>query len=217
MMENKYDLINNSDGFLEESIEILNDYIYSNRACYFIELSSLDEELLLFHIKNRKIDIEKEINYINSFKIDENMISFISRRILVAYHYADGIIIDPANEKSIMNHKEIYEQTKKESELISVRALDDLSKYEYVLLGRKVLWISTKDDVPSELENVELLKVDVNAVLSSENWLEEYDFLKLKVMVCNFDVAFVKIGLLSTPLCNFISQILHKIAISKGE
>ena len=33
----------------------------------------------------------------------------------------------------------------------------------------------------------------------------------------DFDVAFVKLGVLSTPLCHFISQTLSKIAIGEGD
>lgn len=216
MKKSKFDLMTSSSNFLDESIEILKDYIYSNRACYFISLSPLDEEVLLFYLNSKQFDRKRELSIIPP-ELFEDVFSFVSKRILVAYHNADGVFVDVDNKASLTHHKDIYEKTKKDSEVVSIHALDDLSNYDYVLLGRKILWISSLDDVPSELNNVKHIKVDVNAIISSKNWIEEYDKIKMEVMISDFDVAFVRIGVLSTPLCHFISQTLSKIAIGKGD
>lgn len=216
MKKTQFDLTTSSPNFLDESIEILKDYIYSNRACYFITLSPLDEEVLLFYTNSKQFDKSRELSIIPP-ELFEDVFSFVSKRILVAYHNADGVFVDAENEQSLNHHREIYEKTKKESEIVSIHALDDLSNYEYVLLGRKVLWLSSNDDVPSTLNNVQHIKVDVKSIISSKNWIEEYDKIKMSVMISDFDVAFVKLGVLSTPLCHFISQTLSKIAIGKGD
>lgn len=213
-MKNKYDIISNKDAFYKESVSILEDYIYSNRACYFIDLTSLEEEILLFYIKNHSLNSSDiEGTSINIF--DADIFSFVSKRIKAAYHYADGLIVDTSDEASVNNHKMIYEINNCEAELIDKDVLKDLDKFKYVLLGKKVLWITSTNEKLS-LDNVSTIKVDLENVLTSENWVEEYDSIKMKVMVHDFDVAFVNIGILSSPLCYFISQNLHKIAIAKG-
>lgn len=212
IMKNKYDIIENKEVFKEESISILQDYIYSSRACYFIKLSSLEEEILLFYLNNSSV----EYDFSSKYFFDKDIFVFLSRLIGVAYHYADGLIIDTSNPTSVNNNRIIYEKSDSDAELIDVSALDDLSKYNYVLLGKKVIYVtSSKKDIG--IKNVNVIFVNVDDILSSNNWVEEYDLLKMKIMVYDFDVAFINIGILSTHLCYFISQDLHKIAIYKGD
>ena len=65
MKKTQFDLTTSSPDFLDESIEILKDYIYSNRACYFITLSPLDEEVLLFYTNSKQFDKSRELSIIH--------------------------------------------------------------------------------------------------------------------------------------------------------
>lgn len=213
-MENGNGFVLNKDSIFEESVSILEDYIYSNRACYFIDLTSLEEEILLFYSKNTSLNLDS-IDFSQSNIFDADIFVFLSKLLQVAYHYADGLIVDIDDETSVNNHKTLIEITKSDAKLIDRSALNDLKRFEYVLLGKKILWITSNED-KLNLNNVSTINVDLENILSSKNWVEEFDALKMKVMIQEFDVAFVNVGILSTPLCYFISQNLHKIAIVKG-
>ena len=213
----KFDLFNQSSDFLDESKSILEDFIYSNRACYFIMLSDFEEEAILFYsgqnLSRKTLQALSEVvskEYGTYFSDDSFL--FLSKMLKESYVFSDGIFLNYDEYVSLKREKKIYIRLDKGQEILNCNALNNLKDYEYVLLGKKILYV-TSDDNKLEIDNVTYINCDLNEISNFNSWLEWFDVVKMKIMVSDFDVIFVNLGVFTIPICYFVSQNLHKIAI----
>ena len=213
----KFDLFNENNAFLEESKSILEDYIYSNRACYFIMLSPIEEDALLFYTgatlsRKELSDLAERITQIYDTYFDEDSMLFLSKMIKESYSFADGLFLNYEDYVSLKKQKKIYIRMDKGQELVNIEASKNLYDFDYVLLGRKILFVTCEDN-NIEYKNVDRIYVDIKEIKNYNSWLEFFDHIKMMVMVKDFDVALINFGIFTMPLCYFVSQNIHHIAL----
>ena len=206
--------------FLNNCKDILLDYIYSSLACSFISLKPLELEILYYYSSN--IISKKKANFLilefvkeTDIVFDFDSFLFFSKMIKDAYKFCDGIFI---KNNSIYRQKKLYLKYKRFPEILSIEVTKDLSFLKPVLLNKKIINIYFKDRKPElSLDNVIDFEIEKEEIKKYNSFFEWFDVLKLKIMVQNFDVAFISLGMYSNILNHFISQNLNKIAITKGE
>lgn len=214
----KLKLFSYNPNFLDSSKEIICDYIYASRECSLIYLTPIELDMLLTYssksISKRRvdkiIDMQDEEKIINDF--DDFM--FFGKLLKDAYKFSDGIMI----KNHIYKQKKLYTFYHRYQEVLDLDAIDDMSYLKEELSHKKVLYISFNENYkPLPFANVIELKIDHQELNEYKSWLEWLDVIKMRIMIQEFDVAIINLGIYSNILNYFIAQTLHKIAITKGD
>ena len=203
---------------LSWSKDVLSDFFFAGRECSFIFPTELEEDILLLYtsssISTKKV--QKLISRLPFPLKDIDEFFFLAKRLKDAYKKADVLICDA---KRSTKQKKILYRLDPSKEVVFARVFSDFTFLNEVIDEKRILHI-TNEKHSHDLEalfNLELFLVPFTSALEYQTWFEWFDLLKMKIMTLDFDIAFVSLGILSDPLCEFISSTLHKIAISKGE
>ncbi len=216
----KLNLFSYDPYFYTKSKEIIFDFIYSSRACSIIYLSSMELEILLSYSSNNisKKKISKLIVDLSNkynFVLDFDSFLFFSKLIKDAYKFSDGIIL---NKNHLFKQKKIYLLHRRYQEILSYDLFYNYHDLIPIMENKKAIYIYFKNEKHSILpfENTIYCEIDSNEISKHSSIFEWFDILKMRIMIQEFDVAFVNLGIFSNLLNYFISQTLHKIAISEG-
>ncbi len=203
--------------FMDKSKEILKDFLYSSLACSLIQLSTYEVDVLLTYYANsiskRKATKLIEDSNNENFIMDFDSYLFYAKNLKDVYKFSDGIFLDDKKIKQ----KKLYLLLHRYQEVLDVDILNDLYFLKSVIGNKKVLYIYYKNEKHDILpfKNLITLEIDKNEAKEYASNQEWFDIIKMRVMILNFDIAFINIGLFSNLLNYFIAQSLNKIAITK--
>lgn len=206
--------------FLEKSKAFLCDYVYTSLACSFIKLTNLELDILYAYtakkISKKKIyNLMLILNSETNFTFEFDSMFLFAKLIKDAYKYSDGIIL---NEDHQLKQKKLYLNFKTFPELLEPNTLEHLLFLSPYLENRKVLYISFKRKAKSVLpfKNVLLFELDEEEMKDYVTFFEWFDTMKLRLIILDFDVAIIEVGIYSNIFNNFISQNLYKVALTRG-
>ncbi len=215
----KLNLFSYNPYFLKLSQEILCDYIYASLACSFISLTNFELDILLNYSSNR-ISKRKVGKLIFEEKGNKTNIEFddflnLGRLLNEMYKFSDGIFI----KNQIYKQKKIYTLYHRYQEVLDFNVFRDLTFLNNVISNKKIIYVYFDDIKVTKLpfKNVNEIIINKDELKSYNSWLEWFDVIKMRIMIQNFDIAFISLGIYSNLLNYFIAQTLHKIAITKGE
>lgn len=216
----KLHLFSYNVSFLNISVAILSDYIYSLRACSFIYFSPLEVEILLtYSSKNvSKKKIGKLIDDFSALKIaisDFDDFIFFAKLIKDAYKFSDGIFL----KNNILKQKKLYLMYHRYQEVLDFDVNNNLYLLNNIIEDKMVLDIHFKGEKKENLpfKNVVEMEVDKSEINDYKSWFEWFDVIKIRTMIQTFDIAFISLGIYSNLLNCFIAKTLNKIAITRGE
>lgn len=214
----KLNLFSYNPAFVDISKDILCDFIYASRACSIIYFSPLEIELLLAY-SSKNISKKKVEKLINDTEESDRILNdfdsflFFGKLLKDAYKFSDALFL----ENHTFRQKKLYTLYHRYQEVLSLDVFKDLSFFKSVLAHKKILYIhfnNINDVLP--FEDVLDMPIDRQEIKEYKSWFEWVDVIKMRIMIQNFDVAFISLGIYSNLLNYFIAQTLHKIAITKG-
>ncbi len=201
-----------------ETKEIIEDYLFAGRDCSFIYPTELEEDILLLY-SSRSVSKKKALKLKTQLPFqlaDIDSFFFFAKLLKDSYRFADGIFSDGSRP---VTQKKLFTRMESKKEILSSLILKDSDFFHRVIGDKKVLYITAfgEDPMFTSFPNIEVFPVPFETSLPFDTWLEWFDFLKMKVMTIDFDIAFISLDILSDPLNQFIAQTLHKIAFTKGD
>lgn len=210
-------IITDGEDDLSWSKDVLSDFFFAGRECSFVFPTKVEEEIILLYT-SKSIDTKKAIKLMEklSFALkDLDEFFFLAKKLKNAYRLSDVLI---CNTKRKDIQKKIFLRLDTSKEVVYCDVFKDFAFLNEIINGRKVLYV-TREENSHDLDNInnlDIFLVPFSSALEYQTWFEWFDLLKMKIMTMDFDIAFVSLGILSDPLCQFISTTLHKLAISKG-
>lgn len=216
----KLNLFSYDPYFHAKSKEIVFDFIYSSRACSIVFLSSIELDILLSYSSNNiskkkisKLIVDISTNY--GFVLDFDSFLFFAKMLKDAYKFSDGIILNKAH---LFKQKKLYLLHRRYQEVLSYDLITNYYDLSPILQNKKIIYIYFNNRSHSKLQfdNTIYCEIDADEISKHSSIFEWFDILKMRIMIQDFDVAFINLGIFSNLLNYFISQTLNKIAISEG-
>ncbi len=220
-LKRKIKMLDCDNKAFKDSKDILKDYVFSMRACSFLELNDIERKILLLYTsdnfsKKEVIGFLNHIPFINSNSSDIDELFFYAKLLKDSYINCDGLMVSKRNQQQI---KKLYKYFNNKPEILMSSIMQNFSFLRNILIGKKVLIISDGKEYIKGINKKSFSYISVNYedVNQFSSWVEWIDYLKMRIMTQDFDIAFVHVPFLSNIICNFINVTLMKVAIVKGD